>query len=307
MTIDHPDHAPYKRFTSPQRVDKAVLTLEGMLRGVTLDGELNAAEIHEVQNWCNDYRDLLDKAPFKELIPTLEAIQQDGKIDPDEQEDLIWMCRNLAGGVEYFDYLTHGIQTLQGLLHGIMADNHISEEEARGLQGWVDDHFHLKGCYPYDEIDALLTDVLRDGAIDQEEQKTLKSFFSEFVRFSFSKRVRDEGERVKDKRPSEITLPGVCAVCPDIVFESKTFTFTGPSPKVTRSQIEDIVTKLAGKFSRSLLRTTDYLVVGKGSNPCWAYSCYGRKVEKAVQMRRDGHPLAIVHENDFWDAVEDMS
>lgn len=31
----------------------------------------------------------------------------------------------------------------------------------------------------------------------------------------------------------------------------------------------------------------------------WAFSCYGRKVEKAVQLRKDGSQVIIVHENDF--------
>ena len=49
----------------------------------------------------------------------------------------------------------------------------------------------------------------------------------------------------------------------------------------------------------------NYLVVCANGNPCWAYACYGRKVEQAVKHRRQGVPIVLVHENDFWDAYED--
>ncbi|HPN82790.1 MAG TPA: NAD-dependent DNA ligase, partial [Spirochaetota bacterium] len=59
-----------------------------------------------------------------------------------------------------------------------------------------------------------------------------------------------------------------------------------------RGQVQDRVTE-----------ETDYLVVGSGGSPYWAFSCYGRKVERAMNLRRDGHPVSIVHESDFWDAL----
>jgi hypothetical protein len=307
MSLDHPDHHSYRDFTRPQRVDKAVFTLIGLLHGVAIDGELNAAEIAEVQNWCNEYRDLIKKAPFSELIPTLEQIQSDGIIDPEEQEDLLWLCRNLSAGGEFYDHITQEIQILQGILHGIMADDHVSKAEATALQDWIDEHGHLKGSYPFDEIDSLLMTVLADGVIDEEEQLALKDFFSDFIQFSFSKRVRDEASRVKSGLSKRFSVPGICATCPEIAFDGKVFTFTGTSAKGTRKQVEEQVATLGGQFSRSLLQGTDFLVICSGTNPCWTFSCHGRKVEQAVQYRKDGHPIIIVHESDFWDAVEDHS
>ena len=52
-------------------------------------------------------------------------------------------------------------------------------------------------------------------------------------------------------------------------------------------------------------RYLNYLVIGAEGNPCWSYACYGRKVEKAVELRRAGAQILLVHENDFHDAVAD--
>lgn len=304
-TIHHPDHSSYRHFAKRQRVDKAVQTLLGLLRGITIDGALNAKEIAEVLNWCEDYNELLGRSPLNELKQKLDEILVDGMIDPEEQEDLIWVCRNLAPDGDFYDSITHDIQHLQGIMHGIMADGHVSAEEAKGLQEWLDSHTHLKGTYPYDELDSLLTAILRDGVIDHDEQTLLRSFFNDFVDCSFAGKVRSESQRIKSGLTKKFTLPGICAICPEIAFDGKVFTLTGSSIKGTRKQLVEQIENLGGSFSSNVSSLTQYLVIGSAGNPCWAFSCYGRKVEKAVELRKSGSTIVIVHESDFWDAVED--
>lgn len=305
MKSDHPDHAPYYQFTERQRVDKAIHTLTGLLRGIAIDGELNASEIAEVLNWSREYRQLVDRPPFNELIPKLNGIVSDGVIDPDELEDLLWMCKNLSPESEYYNEITNDMQVLHGIFHGIMADNHVSLKEASELDRWVSEHEHLKGIYPYDELESILMAVLADGKIDDQEQEMLRRFFEDFIQYSFSKRVRKETDRVKAGLTKSRTLPAICAVCPELDFNARTFTFTGAFAKAKRSDLAGHVESLGGIFSPKLTQKTDFLVVGSGGNPCWAFSCYGRKVEKAAEMRKEGIPIMIVHELDFWDAIAD--
>jgi hypothetical protein len=136
MSLHHPDHNPYRRFTTRARVDKAVQTLQGFVRGITIDGELNAEEVAELMNWGREYADLLGKALFNELKAKLDEIMADGQIDSEEQEDLLWVCRNLSPESDYYDAVTHDIQQLHGIMHGIMADGRVTMEEALGAQ-WV--------------------------------------------------------------------------------------------------------------------------------------------------------------------------
>ncbi len=305
MHLHHPDHAPYKRFTERQRIDKAVHTLTGLLRGISIDDDLNASEIAEVLNWCNEYRQLVNRAPFNELIPKLDEVMADGVIDPEELEDLLWVCKNLSPESEFYDDITHEVQILQGMLHGILADDQVLTKEATELLKWIDDHGHLKGTYPYDELESILMTVLADGVIDDQEKADLKQFFEDFIQYSFAKRTRDEVKRVKAGLTTQRTLPSICATCPEINFSFRAFAVTGTSMKAKRKDIAGHVTRLGGTFSANLTQKTDFLVVGAGGNPCWAFSCYGRKVEKAAEYRKDGHPIIIVHESDFWDALED--
>ncbi|RPI99888.1 MAG: NAD-dependent DNA ligase, partial [Deltaproteobacteria bacterium] len=83
------------------------------------------------------------------------------------------------------------------------------------------------------------------------------------------------------------------------------FCFTGASSRYKRSELKDIVIRFGGKCTNNVAKFLDYLVIGAEGNPCWAYACYGRKVEAAVKLRKEGHKLLLVHENDFHDAIAD--
>ena len=58
-------------------------------------------------------------------------------------------------------------------------------------------------------------------------------------------------------------------------------------------------------MKNSVTNGLDYLVYGAAGNQCWAYSYYGRKVEKVIEMRKSGYKTLMVHENYFGDAYED--
>ena len=306
MSIHHPDHQGYRRFTGPQQIDKAVHALKGILQGIAIDDQLNAAEIAEMINWVREHQWLRSREPFNELISALDRVLADGVIDPEEQQDLIWLCQNLSVKGDYFDEITHSIQTLYGMMQGILTDSVVSDDEIRALSAWVDDHDFLKGKYPFDELDSLLLAVLKDGKIDDNERQMLTDFFCEFSTFSSAKRIRDEASRIADGGIKRLSLAGVCSNCPEITFDGKGFTFTGSSVKAKRAELLDHVARFGGVFRPSVSEQTDFLVVGADGNPCWAFACYGRKVEKAVGLRKQGHPIILVHETDFGDAVEDQ-
>ena len=72
-----------------------------------------------------------------------------------------------------------------------------------------------------------------------------------------------------------------------------------------RSEFEMKIAALGGIPHPRVTKDLNYLVIGSCGNPCWAYACYGRKVEMAMRLRREGSRLMIIHENDLWDAMMD--
>jgi hypothetical protein len=272
-------------------------TLHGLVQGIVADNKVDASEAAQLAGWLGRHSQFADRHPFNEVIPRLTAILSDGVVDEEEQADLLWLCDKFTTDEIFYDEVTADIQRLQGFLAGILADGIITEDELSSLMAWVDGHNHLKHCWPYDELESIIVHVMQDGKIDDQEHEALVQFFGEFVNTPARKAV---GALDRDT-----TVSGVCATCPEIEFAKRFFCFTGNPERSTRDGIAEIVRSLRGDFHQHLRDDTHYLVIGAKGNPCWAYACYGRKVEDAVQRRRDGQNLIIVHELDFWNAVED--
>lgn len=294
----HGEHRPYLKFTSRTVFEKSVNSLIGIVEGIAIDGSINSTEIGFLENWLNEHIELKDKHPFNELVPVIESAIQDGELSEDERSDILWLCERLTS-TEFTNRTTADLQRLHAMLGGIVADGIISEDELRGLSSWMEGHDHLKTCWPYTEIENIICDVMSDKKIDKEEHELLKGFFSEFIALYDNKTI------VTPLILDGQSVGGLCAVCPEIEFDSFKFCFTGASSRFKKSELAYMVTKLGGEVSESMTTKTNFLVICAEGNPCWAYACYGRKVERAVELRKSGVNVLIVHENDFHDAVAD--
>ena len=291
----------FRKFTFKSEFDKALNTLDGILQGILLDGNVNQDEINELNNWCLLNKKFINKYPFKELIPLIESSLNDKFLIDEEIEDITWAINAFKTKPEFYGMITADIQKLQGILHGILADNTINDEEIIGLKQWLNENEHLTNTYPYDEVCSLIMSVLADGKIDDNERDILKVFFGEFVDTTMSYNInKNEIDNLK----KTININGICSMCPEINIQNNMFCFTGTSSRAMRSEIQETIESLNGVYNNNVVKTTKYLIVGNEGNPCWAFSCYGRKVEKAMELRKSGKEILIVHENDFWDAVE---
>lgn len=288
----------YYKFTGKQRLQKSVHSLHGILLGIGADGVVVNKEVSSLVNWLKDHLEFKDKHPFSEVIPTLSGALSDGVLDDEELQDLLWLTERISSESDYWDEITADMQELQGFLQGILADGIIKKSELVSLSEWVDEKKHLRSCWPYDELESVIAYVLQDGIIDDQEHAALLDLFGEFV--------GDTTRKAVGSLDRDTSVSGVCAFDPEIKFTDKNFCFTGKSDRGTRSELQLKVNDLGGVFQKDVTKKADYLIVGAAGNPCWAYACYGRKIEKAIDFRRKGQKLLIVHEYDFWDAVEEV-
>ena len=293
----------YQKFMGKEELHKSLNTLVGILEGILADNDVNKRESDELQNWYSLHAHLIDVQPFKELLPAITFAFEDETLDIEEAEGILWLCGRYLNKRQdklYFDMVTSSIQQLEGMLHGFLSDGRLTDEELSTLGTWLSNNEQLSGIYPYDEIYSLLVSAKSDGVVSDDERNMLKAFFSTFVDVSESVNIHED--EVK-KLQAEYSVGGICSVCPHITFEGKTFCFTGVSTRGRRVDFAHKVTLAGGIYNDSVVKDTDYLIVGADGNPCWAFSCYGRKVEKAVNMRKTGHKIVIIHENDFWDEI----
>lgn len=210
----HPDHQKYIQFTSKSQLDRSINSLLGLIEGIVVDQEINESELNFLRMWLDDYEVLKEFHPYNEIIPLLNSAIADSILTADERADIEWLCERLCS-TEYYDRVTADMQRLHALLGGVAADEIISESELRGIATWLDNHDHLKTCWPYDEIESVIVSVLQDGKIDDQDHAFLLNFFREFTAILDDRTVTNPIVQVDG------TVFGVCAVCPDIDFDKK--------------------------------------------------------------------------------------
>jgi NAD-dependent DNA ligase len=290
------------KITAKPQADKALNSLKGILLGINFDKEVNAREINELQKWSQEHKSLVHRNPFKEFMQRIDNAMSNEEVDTDLIEDLFWSCQKYESDNYFYDTVTTDLQTLQGLCHGILSDGKIKDEEIFALDQWLDSNTHLNTYYPYDEIRSLVLSIVSDGKIDDEERLILKAFINQFIN------LKDARIASKvDKETLDVKISSHCTSNPDIIFKDKKFCITGALSIGKRKDVQDQIKSLGGITTSTVSKLTDYLIVGDNGNPAWAFACYGRKVETALKVRKEGHNIVLVHEFDFMDALEENS
>lgn len=86
-----------------------------------------------------------------------------------------------------------------------------------------------------------------------------------------------------------------------IEYQRREFCFTGKFNSGTKEECWEKVTEKGGLISKSVNLRTDYLIVGGERRREWAHENYGRKIERALEIRkqRGTNSPYIVSESDW--------
>lgn len=284
--------------TVKARADKAINSLKGILLGIISDEKIDSYEMKELQLWAIEHHDLVNRNPFREFMLLIENTVSNDIPSKEAIEDLYWLCQKYEHDSIYYKGITSDLQQLQGIFHGILSDGELNDTEIFKLHEWLSENEHLSSYYPYDEIRSLVLSIVSDKKIDQEERILLMAFIKQFVELSNSN-IKNSIDSITE----DVSISGICAVDPEIIFENKTFCVTGILSRGTRTELQNAIKNKGGIPVNSISKKTDYLIIGDTSNACWSYACYGRKVEKALDLRKSGHTVVLVHEFDVFDAI----
>ena len=196
-----------------------------------------------------------------------------------------------------------GIDEFIGLCRGILADGMVSIEEARFLFAWLEDNADAASCWPASEIHGHLRKVLRRKTLDADAQEHLLDLLMAITGGGLPSRQAVGGHEVpgRGKIVSMATSLPLSDPPPDVVFEGRTFCFTGTFVYGRRKNCELAVVERDGFVSPRPTVATNYLVIGSIGTESWIHSTHGRKIEKAVTLR-DRHGLEIISE-EHWSAA----
>jgi hypothetical protein len=263
-----------------------------------MDQTINEKEITELQIWSEKQYYLIDHHPFKELMQLITETSDNPDLNLSTIEDMLCICKKFE--VDYYNHFkSYDLQILQGIFHGILSDGIMKDLEILELEKWLSENLHLAKLHPFDEVYSIVKTILADGIIEENERKRLKSFIYNFVELT----NKDVDQQIKSDI-NEIQLHGICAINPEVNFEGKLFCLSGKFEHGEKQFIDDLIHDVGGNITPHFVKGIDYLVVGSLGESAWAYNSYGTKIAKALKLQKDGGSIIIIHEDDFWNLIQ---
>ncbi|MFH1493771.1 MAG: BRCT domain-containing protein [Pseudomonadota bacterium] len=179
------------------------------------------------------------------------------------------------------------IDQLLGICEFALQDGHIDQGEAESILTWLNNHRACLDTWPANVLYDRLRTMLADGMLDGDEQRDLLG-----IVMSISMPRTDAGIIAPSTLPIDTPEP-------DIIFEQRSFCFTGVFDFGPRSKCQSAITERGGIAAPSITKKLHYLVIGNIGSEVWKHSSFGNKIAKAVDYRDVGVPLAIISE-DHW-------
>jgi NAD-dependent DNA ligase (contains BRCT domain type II) len=176
-----------------------------------------------------------------------------------------------------------------GLAKGLPGDGVISGEEASLVANWVVTHPAAAEQWPINHLVRRLTTIFSDGVVDDNERGELAEILASIVGGTAGVIL---GEDASTELPFD-------APPPELRWEDSIFVFTGKFAFGTRADCQRRVVSRGATCAANITTETDYLVIGTFGSRDWVHTSFGRKIQKAVDYRTSGVPLAIVAE-DYW-------
>ena len=83
----------------------------------------------------------------------------------------------------------------------------------------------------------------------------------------------------------------------------KKVVLTGEFSSGKRNSVKFYLEEQGAKVSKSVSSKTDYLIIGALGSPDWKYGDYSDKVAKAQELQKNGHPIMLIQEQEFFECM----
>ena len=191
--------------------------------------------------------------------------------------------------------LKRAIDQLLGICSGIVADGEINDTEIAFLSTWLTEHEEICCEFPANQISRRIKEIMADGVVSEDERLELLEVLQQI-----------SGNRFSDTGAAAVEEAAIKSdMVQRIEFEGRHFCFTGKFAYGTRKLCSDATTMRGGICDGDVTKNLDYLVLGVGVSKDWKHESYGRKIERALQIREDGgHRPCILNEADWVLAIK---
>jgi hypothetical protein len=281
------DTVGYFSRTNAQRYKQAVAAAQGTMwcRGLLLGGDAGRESIGVK----------LDVLPPVELLARLtkkapeEPAREDVAKAPPGSTKVLDPDGQPGAFINAAQRAERDVSEALGLVKGFLVDRVISDQEIQFLSEWGEQHSAAVHRWPLSALFERLGRAMADGVISDDERSDLYELFLSLVGGTVTVHLGEDGAS---------TLP-LDVPAPDIVWSESVFVFTGRFALGPRNHCSAEVLTRGGRVETAVTKRTSYLVVGTFGSRDWVQSSYGRKIQRAIELRSDGCQIRIIGE-DHW-------
>lgn len=282
------DSQPLERaFSFSNEKDRALYGLKGILTGVVADKRLNEMELLFLDSWLQSQEFLSEDTDVLSILSQVGDILEDGQISPDE---LKGMQASIEQIISHKDSQTPEnvghIEELVGFLTGTASDGVLNDQEITAMSAWLDKNESVREVWPASVIVKRLAIILEDGIITDEEREDLLATVRQVTG--------------TDTEESGLSYEASTEVWEDSIDELKvsgsTFCLTGDFVSGDRESVDTMLRCLGAETNSSVNKSVDYLVIGTLASRDWLYTSHGRKIEKALLLKRDSSAIKVITE-----------
>lgn len=277
-------------FSFSKQKAKALHGLKGILIGIVADQRLNEKELLFLDSWLKSQNFLSDDQEVVTILSSVGDILANGEIKPQELLEVQSEIEKLIGlmsdsglsdvkGVGQKDELL-------GFLAGVASDGVLNDQEVEALSVWLGRNESIRNTWPASVVVNRLNMILEDGIITEEERQDLMLTVNQITGH-----IVDE-ETIGYEFSTEVWEDSI----DDLMVAGSTFCLTGDFVSGDRDAVDTMLRCLNAKTSSSVNNLVDYLVIGTLASRNWLYTSHGRKIEKALHIKRQGGGIKTITE-----------
>lgn len=282
------DSQPLERaFSFSNEKDRALYGLKGILAGVVADQRLNEMELLFLDSWLQSQEYLSEDENVLAILTQVGEILEDGVISPDELQQMQASIKQIISdkSSETPESVGH-IEELIGFLTGTASDGVLNDDEIAGISSWLESNESVRDVWPASVIVQRLAVILEDGIITDEEREDLLVT----VRRVTGTDTDESG--LSYEASTEVWEDSV----DDLTLAGSIYCLTGDFVSGDRESVDTMLRCLGAETNSSVNKSVNYLVIGTLASRDWLYTSHGRKIEKALLLKRAGSDIKIITE-----------
>lgn len=189
---------------------------------------------------------------------------------------------------------------LLSICEGLLADKEINPSEAAYLKKWMDRHAKYRNEWPFPDLLGRLNAIFADGIASPQECSELADILTALIGGGI---VHNDPRKVGAglTAPTQLIFEDPA---PDLIFPDREFCVTGIFAFGQRGTVEKAIKSRGGMTVKAPRTTSHYVVVGSFVSPGWANGNFGTKIERALSLRKNGAPIAIIGEEHWKDFLK---